>query len=65
MPAAEVHDIAQVFADEQTEALGAVQELHHRTAGAYRAVGPPVRFDREPFPYPRPRPRSASTRSRC
>jgi crotonobetainyl-CoA:carnitine CoA-transferase CaiB-like acyl-CoA transferase len=52
VPAAEVQDIAQVFASEQTRALGVVQELHHATAGDYRVVGAPVRFDLEPFPYP-------------
>jgi crotonobetainyl-CoA:carnitine CoA-transferase CaiB-like acyl-CoA transferase len=56
VPAAEVRDIAEVFADEQTQALGSVQELHHRTAGDYRTVGPPVRFDLQPFPYPAPAP---------
>jgi crotonobetainyl-CoA:carnitine CoA-transferase CaiB-like acyl-CoA transferase len=52
VPAAEVRDIRQVFADAQTEALGAVQTLHHPDAGDYRVVGVPVRFDRAPFPYP-------------
>lgn len=56
VPAAEVRDIAQVFASEQTRALGAVQELQHATAGDYRVVGTPVRFDLEPFPYPSPAP---------
>jgi crotonobetainyl-CoA:carnitine CoA-transferase CaiB-like acyl-CoA transferase len=56
VPAAEVRDIAEVFADEQTQALGAVQELHHPTAGEYRTVGPPVRFDLQPFPYRAPAP---------
>jgi crotonobetainyl-CoA:carnitine CoA-transferase CaiB-like acyl-CoA transferase len=56
VPAAEVQDIAQVFASEQTRALGVVQELHHATAGDYRVVGTPVRFDQEPFPYPLPAP---------
>jgi crotonobetainyl-CoA:carnitine CoA-transferase CaiB-like acyl-CoA transferase len=56
VPAAEVRDIAEVFADEQTQALGAVQELHHPTAGQYRTVGPPVRFDLQPFPYRAPAP---------
>ena len=41
-----------MFASEQARALGAVQELHHATAGDYRVVGPPVRLDLEPFPYP-------------
>jgi crotonobetainyl-CoA:carnitine CoA-transferase CaiB-like acyl-CoA transferase len=52
VPAAEVQDIAQVFAGEQVLALGAVQELHSTTAGDHRVVGPPVRFDLEAFPYP-------------
>ena len=56
VPAAEVRDIAEVFADEQTQALGAVQELHHRTAGDYRTVSPPVRFDLEPFLFASPAP---------
>ena len=57
VPAAEVRDIAQVFAGAQTEALGAVQTLHHPDAGDYRVVGAPVRFDRPPFPYPSAAPR--------
>src|SRR6185503_10807308 len=44
VPAAEVQDIAQVFASEQVRALGAVQELHSGSAGDHRVVGPPVRF---------------------
>ncbi|HEX6844095.1 MAG TPA: CoA transferase [Actinomycetota bacterium] len=56
VPAAEVRDIAQVFGGAQTEALGAVQELRHEGVGDYRVVGPPVRFDLEPFPYPSPAP---------
>ena len=56
VPAAEVQDIAQTFASEQTRALGAVQELHHASAGDYRVVGAPVRFDLEPFDYPAPAP---------
>ena len=52
VPAAEVQDIGRVFGSEQTRALGAVQELQHPSAGAYRVVGVPVRFDRAPFPYP-------------
>jgi crotonobetainyl-CoA:carnitine CoA-transferase CaiB-like acyl-CoA transferase len=56
VPAAEVQDVAQVFAGEQVRALGAVQELHSATAGDHRVVGPPVRFDLEAFPYPSPAP---------
>jgi crotonobetainyl-CoA:carnitine CoA-transferase CaiB-like acyl-CoA transferase len=56
VPASEVQDIAQVFSGEQTRALGAVQELHSSTAGDYRIVGPPVRFDLDAFSYPSPAP---------
>ena len=56
VPAAEVQDVAQVFATEQAGALGAVQELRHPAAGAYRAVGPPLRLDLEPLAYPSPAP---------
>jgi crotonobetainyl-CoA:carnitine CoA-transferase CaiB-like acyl-CoA transferase len=56
VPAAEVQDIAQVFASDQARALGAVQALGHPSAGAYRVVGPPVRLDLEPLPYPSPAP---------
>jgi crotonobetainyl-CoA:carnitine CoA-transferase CaiB-like acyl-CoA transferase len=64
VPAAEVRDISQVFASEQTAALGAVQELHHPGAGTYRVVGAPVRFDTERFPYPAPAPElGADTRA--
>lgn len=57
VPAAEVKDVDQVFGSEQARVLGAVQELHHPTAGAYRTVAPPVRFDLEPFSYPSAAPR--------
>ena len=64
VPAAEIKDVAQVFSSEQTDALGAVQELHHPSAGAYRVVGAPVRFNREPLPYPMPAPElGADTRT--
>jgi crotonobetainyl-CoA:carnitine CoA-transferase CaiB-like acyl-CoA transferase len=56
IPAAEVQDIAQVFSSPQTAALGAVQELDHDTAGAYRVVGAPLRLDLAPLPYGRPAP---------
>ena len=56
VPAAEVQDVAQVFAGEQVRALGAVQELRSATAGDHRVVGPPVRFDLQAFPYPLPAP---------
>jgi crotonobetainyl-CoA:carnitine CoA-transferase CaiB-like acyl-CoA transferase len=57
VPAAEVKDVGQVFASEQTRALGAVQHLHHATAGDYDVVGAPIRLDRRPLPYPSPAPR--------
>jgi crotonobetainyl-CoA:carnitine CoA-transferase CaiB-like acyl-CoA transferase len=57
VPAAEVKDLRQVFAGEQAEALGAVQHVHHPTAGEYRVVGSPTRIDLEPLPYPSPAPR--------
>ncbi len=56
VPAAEVQDVAQVFSSEQTRALGAVQELHHPSAGDYRVVGAPVRFDLSPFAFSAPAP---------
>jgi len=52
VPAAEVQNVAQVFASEQTQALAVVQEMHHETAGEYRVVGPPVRLGPERFAYP-------------
>jgi len=52
VPAAEVQDVARVFAGEQVRALEAVQGLHHATAGDYRVVGAPVRLGTERFPYP-------------
>jgi crotonobetainyl-CoA:carnitine CoA-transferase CaiB-like acyl-CoA transferase len=56
VPASEVRDLGQVFASEQVRALGAVQELHHATAGAYLAVAPPVRTDGAMASFPRPAP---------
>ncbi|MGZ4125702.1 MAG: CaiB/BaiF CoA transferase family protein [Actinomycetota bacterium] len=56
VPAAEVQDVAEVFASEQSRALGVVQELASPRAGTYRVVGAPVRFDLDPFAYPRPAP---------
>ncbi len=56
VPAAEVQDVAKVFSGAQTDALGAVQELQHPSAGDYRVVGPPVRLDQQVLTYPRPAP---------
>jgi crotonobetainyl-CoA:carnitine CoA-transferase CaiB-like acyl-CoA transferase len=64
VPAADIQDVAQVFSSEQAGALGVVQELHHPSVGAYRAVGAPVRFNREPLAYPMPAPElGADTRT--
>jgi crotonobetainyl-CoA:carnitine CoA-transferase CaiB-like acyl-CoA transferase len=52
VPAAEVRDVEQVFASEQAQALGVVQDLQHPTAGTYRTVGPPVRLDHQPLAFP-------------
>ena len=54
--AAEVQDLSQVLARPQVGALGAVQELQHETAGAYRLIGPPLRVDQAALSYPSPAP---------
>ena len=56
VPAAEVQDVAQVFSSAQADALEAVQQLQHPSAGDYRVVGPPVRLDQQVLTYPRPAP---------
>jgi crotonobetainyl-CoA:carnitine CoA-transferase CaiB-like acyl-CoA transferase len=56
VPAAEVHDLAQVLAGPQIAALGSVQELEHGTAGRYRLIGPPLRVGRATLSYPSPAP---------
>lgn len=43
-PVGPINNMEQVFADEHVRAVGLVQELTHRTAGAVRVVGPPVRY---------------------
>ena len=60
VPAAEVADLAQVLDRPQAKALGAVQELGHPSAGAYRLVGPPLRVDQAALGYPAPAPRLGS-----
>jgi crotonobetainyl-CoA:carnitine CoA-transferase CaiB-like acyl-CoA transferase len=42
VPAAPVHDIGQVAEDEQTEALGILQELPHATVDDFRTVALPL-----------------------
>ena len=65
VPAAEVQDIAQVFASEQTRALGAVQELHHATRRRLpRRRGRPCGSTWSRSRTRCRRPRSGSTRSR-
>lgn len=56
VPAAEVQDLSQVLDRPQLAALGSVQELEHRTAGAYRLLSPPLRLDKTALRYPRPAP---------
>ncbi len=56
VPAAEVKDLAEVLRDPQVSALGAIQTLNHATAGTYRSLGPPVRFDHQPVPATGPAP---------
>jgi crotonobetainyl-CoA:carnitine CoA-transferase CaiB-like acyl-CoA transferase len=60
VPAAEVADLAQALDGPQAKALGAVQELGHPSAGAYRLVGPPLRVDQAALGYPAPAPRLGS-----
>jgi crotonobetainyl-CoA:carnitine CoA-transferase CaiB-like acyl-CoA transferase len=60
VPAAEVADLAQALDRPQAKALGAVQELGHPSAGAYRLVGPPLRVDQAALGYPAPAPRLGS-----
>jgi len=56
VPAAEVHDLAQVLASPQVAALGSIQELEHDTAGPYRLISPPLRVGRAVLSYPSPAP---------
>jgi crotonobetainyl-CoA:carnitine CoA-transferase CaiB-like acyl-CoA transferase len=52
IPASEVRDLGQVLTSDQVAALGTVQVLEHQTAGPYRIVGLPFRFDGIPLPVP-------------
>jgi crotonobetainyl-CoA:carnitine CoA-transferase CaiB-like acyl-CoA transferase len=56
VPAAQVQDLSQVLHRPQVGALGAVQELGHATAGAYRVISPPLRVDKAALGYPSPAP---------
>ena len=57
VPADRVNDVAGVLGGAQAYALGTVQSLLHETAGAYPALGIPVRIDRDPLPIPAAAPR--------
>ena len=57
VPADRINDVARVLDGPQARALGAVQTLVHETAGAYPALGIPVRIDRDPLPIPYGAPR--------
>ena len=52
VPADRINDVPGVLGGAQAQALGAVQTLHHETAGAYPVLGIPVRIDRHPLPIP-------------
>ena len=56
VPADRINDIGGVLDGSQARALGSVQTLMHDAAGAYPAIGLPLRIDREPLPIPRPAP---------
>jgi crotonobetainyl-CoA:carnitine CoA-transferase CaiB-like acyl-CoA transferase len=56
VPAAEVHDLAQVLAAPQIAALGSIQELEHDKVGPYRLISPPLRVGRATLRYPSPAP---------
>ncbi|MDQ3889730.1 MAG: CoA transferase [Actinomycetota bacterium] len=53
VPAAPIQDVAEVVADEQTAALGLLQELSHPAIPALRLVAPPVSVDEERLSYGR------------
>ena len=57
VPADRINDVARVLDGPQARALGAVQTLVHETAGAYPALGIPVRIDRDPLLIPNAAPR--------
>lgn len=56
VPCGAVRDIAQVFGDAQTQALGIVQHYDHPTAGAVQVVGPPYRLSEHAPRPPEPAP---------
>src|SRR5207247_10373506 len=63
VPAAEIKDVAEVLSSEQAGALGAVQELRHPSAGAYRVVARRFGSIASRSPTPCRRPSSAPTRA--
>ena len=48
VPASGVHDMAEVFADEQVAARGMHREIEHPTAGTVEMPGSPMHFSRTP-----------------
>ncbi len=56
VPADRINNVGGVLDGSQARALGTVQTLVHDTAGAYPAIGLPLRIDRDPLPIPRPAP---------
>ncbi len=56
VPAAPLHDVAQVFASPQAEARGLRRDLPHPTAGTVPLVANPIRYSATPIAYDRPPP---------
>lgn len=56
VPCGAVHDLAQVFANPQVQALGSVVTIEHPTAGTIRVVAPPYHFSATPPVIRRPPP---------
>ena len=56
VPAGQIRSLPEALASPQVDALGAVQELEHPTAGPYRLIGPPLRIGHAPLGYPSPAP---------
>jgi crotonobetainyl-CoA:carnitine CoA-transferase CaiB-like acyl-CoA transferase len=56
VPAAPIQDVAEVVADEQTLALGLLQELPHPAIAGLQLVAPPISVDHDRLSYGRPPP---------
>ncbi|RJQ82288.1 CoA transferase [Pseudonocardiaceae bacterium YIM PH 21723] len=57
IPAGPIHDVAEVWADEQVVARNMSVEVEHPTAGTVRHIGTPVKFSATPTTIRRPAPR--------